>query len=88
MPEPTRRESCAHLAIWQAAEAIEGTLAERYIRETRGIRIGLADLRFEDLSLVDSGTDTLITNVGTNATIALVHGIDPAALGAADFLLV
>lgn len=46
VPEPTRRESCAHLAIWQAAEAIEGTLAERYIRETRGIRIGLADLRF------------------------------------------
>ena len=49
---------------------------------------GLADLSFEDLSLVESGSDTLITNAGTNATIALVHGIDAEALGAADFLLV
>jgi hypothetical protein len=36
----------AHLAIWRAANAIEGTLAERYIRDTRGIWAPLNDLRF------------------------------------------
>lgn len=36
----------AYLAIWRAAYAIEGTLAERYIRGTRGIWAPLNDLRF------------------------------------------
>ena len=36
----------AHLAIWRAANAIEGTLAERYICKTRGIWAPLNDLRF------------------------------------------
>ena len=36
----------AHLAIWRAANAIEGTLAERYIRDTRGIWAPLSDVRF------------------------------------------
>jgi hypothetical protein len=34
----------AHLAIWRAANAIEGTLAERYIRDTRGIWAPLSDV--------------------------------------------
>lgn len=38
--------SDAFLAIWRAANAIEGTLAERYIRDTRGIWAPLNDLRF------------------------------------------
>ena len=41
-----RGSSDAHLAIWRAANAIEGTLAERYIRDTRAIWVPLNDLRF------------------------------------------
>ncbi len=36
----------AYLAIWRTASAIEGTLAERYVRDTRGIWAPLSDLRF------------------------------------------
>ena len=36
----------AYMAIWRAANAIEGTIAERYIRDTRGIWVPLNDLRF------------------------------------------
>ncbi len=35
-----------HRAIWQAGRPIEGTMAERYIREVRHIRAPLQDLRF------------------------------------------
>ena len=35
-----------HLAIWRAARPIEGTLAERYVRDTRNIWAPLSDLRF------------------------------------------
>lgn len=36
----------AYLAIWRTANAIEGTLAERYIRGKRGIWAPLSDVRF------------------------------------------
>lgn len=36
----------AHLAIWRAARPIEGTLGERYVRDTRNISAPLSDLRF------------------------------------------
>lgn len=36
----------AFLAIWQAARQIEGTLAERYVREVRNVWAPLEDLRF------------------------------------------
>lgn len=36
----------AYMAIWRAANAIEGTIAERYIRDTRGIWAPLSDVRF------------------------------------------
>ena len=36
----------AHLAIWQAGRPIEGTLAERYVRELRNIWARLEDLRY------------------------------------------
>jgi len=36
----------AHLAIWQAGRPIEGTLAERYVRELRNIWAPLEDLRY------------------------------------------
>ena len=36
----------AHLTIWRAGRPIEGTLAERYIREVRHIWAPLEDLRF------------------------------------------
>lgn len=51
-------------------------------------RLGLAGLRFEALSFVDSGADTLITRAGTHAVIALVLDVASEALSAADFLLV
>ena len=35
-----------HLAIWRAARPIEGTLGERYVRDTRNIWAPLSDLRF------------------------------------------
>lgn len=35
-----------HLTIWQAGSSIEGTLAERYVREVRQIWAPLEDLRF------------------------------------------
>lgn len=35
-----------HLAIWNAAGPIEGTLAERYVRRTRYLTVQLADVRF------------------------------------------
>ena len=35
-----------HLGIWQSARSIEGTLAERYVREVRQIWAPLEDLRF------------------------------------------
>jgi len=35
-----------HLTIWQAGRPIEGTLAERYVREVRQIWAPLEDLRF------------------------------------------
>ena len=35
-----------HLTIWQAGHPIEGTLAERYVREIRNIWAPLNDLRF------------------------------------------
>jgi hypothetical protein len=45
--EPNRRQAeTAHLAIWQAGRAIEGTLAERYVRDVRNIWAPLEDLRF------------------------------------------
>lgn len=36
----------AYLAIWQAGRPIEGTLAERYVREVRNIWAPLEDLRY------------------------------------------
>ncbi len=44
-PLPERRNS-AFLAIWRDARPIEGTLAEAYVREVRGIGGPLADIRF------------------------------------------
>ena len=41
-----QRSTGIHLTIWQAARAIEGTLAERYVREVRQIWAPLEDLRF------------------------------------------
>jgi hypothetical protein len=35
-----------YLAIWRAANVINGTLAERYVRDTRNIWAPLSDLRF------------------------------------------
>lgn len=35
-----------HLAIWRSAKLIEGTLAEHYVRDVRGLRAPLDDLRF------------------------------------------
>lgn len=40
------RQPSAHLAIWQAGRPIEGTLAERYLREVRNIWAPLDDLRY------------------------------------------
>ena len=40
------RSPSAHLAIWQAGRPIEGTLAERYVREVRNIWAPLEDLRY------------------------------------------
>jgi hypothetical protein len=40
-PQPS-----AYLAIWQAGRQIEGTLAERYVREVRNIWAPLDDLRY------------------------------------------
>ena len=47
-PVPHRKpyESFAHHAIWQSATPIAGTIAERYIRETRKISALLHDVRF------------------------------------------
>ena len=45
--EPNRRQAeTAHLAIWQAGRAIEGTLAERYVRDVRNVWAPLEDLRY------------------------------------------
>lgn len=44
-PLPERR-SRAFLAIWRDAKPIEGTLAETYVREVRGIGGPLADIRY------------------------------------------
>jgi hypothetical protein len=41
-----RRSTGIHLGIWQSARSIEGTLAERYVREVRQIWAPLEDLRF------------------------------------------
>ena len=41
-----QRNTGIHLAIWQAGRPIEGTLAERYVREGRQIWAPLEDLRF------------------------------------------
>lgn len=49
---------------------------------------GLEGVRFETLSLVASGNDTLITRAGTQTAFTLVLDIAPEALSAADFLLV
>ncbi|MCB2075756.1 MAG: toprim domain-containing protein [Novosphingobium sp.] len=40
------RQSSAYLAIWQAGRQIEGTLAERYVRQVRNIWAPLDDLRY------------------------------------------
>lgn len=40
------RQPSAYLAIWQAGRQIEGTLAERYVREVRNIWAPLDDLRY------------------------------------------
>ncbi|AYO75956.1 topoisomerase (plasmid) [Sphingobium yanoikuyae] len=40
------RPPSAHLAIWQGGRPIEGTLAERYVREVRHICAPLGDLRY------------------------------------------
>lgn len=40
------RRPSASLAIWQAGRPIEGTLAERYVREVRNIWAPLEDLRY------------------------------------------
>jgi hypothetical protein len=40
------RQPSAYLAIWQAGRQIEGTLAERYVREIRNIWAPLDDLRY------------------------------------------
>lgn len=40
------RPSSAYLGIWQAGRHIEGTLAERYVREVRNICGPLDDLRY------------------------------------------
>lgn len=40
------RQTSAFLAIWQAGRKIEGTLAERYVREVRSIWAPLEDLRY------------------------------------------
>lgn len=42
----SNRPSNIYRTIWRAAKAIEGTLAQRYVRETRGIWAPLDDLRF------------------------------------------
>lgn len=46
--EPGRqaRQMSAYRAIWQAGRHIEGTLAERYVREVRNIWAPLDDLRY------------------------------------------
>lgn len=41
-----QRSTGIHLAIWKAGRPIEGTLAERYVREVRQIWAPLEDLRF------------------------------------------
>jgi hypothetical protein len=41
-----QRSTGIHLGIWQSARSIEGTLAERYVREVRHIWAPLDDLRF------------------------------------------
>lgn len=41
-----RDKPSAYLAIWQAGRPIEGTLAERYVREVRNIWAPLEDLRY------------------------------------------
>lgn len=40
------RPPSAHLAIWQGGRPIDGTLAERYLREVRQIWAPLEDLRY------------------------------------------
>lgn len=40
------RAATPHLDVWRGARAIEGTLAERYVRETRQIFAPLNDIRF------------------------------------------
>ncbi|MGD9810681.1 MAG: toprim domain-containing protein [Sphingobium sp.] len=37
-----------HLAIWRSAKPVEGTLAERYVRDARGIQATLTDIRFHE----------------------------------------
>ncbi|WP_190287369.1 toprim domain-containing protein [Novosphingobium sp. LASN5T] len=41
-----QRSTEIHLSIWRSARSIEGTLAERYVREMRQIWAPLEDLRF------------------------------------------
>ncbi|MBC2653564.1 DUF7146 domain-containing protein [Novosphingobium aerophilum] len=43
---PRLRVSTAHLRIWREGQAIESTLAERYVRDVRRIRGELEDLRY------------------------------------------
>lgn len=43
---PRPRSTTAHIAIWQAGRAIDGTLAERYVRKVRNLWAPLADVRY------------------------------------------
>lgn len=44
LPDPR----APHLAIWRSAKPVEGTLAERYVRDARGIQATLTDIRFHE----------------------------------------
>lgn len=50
------RPLSAYLAIWKSGREIEGTLAERYVRDVRNIWVPLEDLRFHPRCPKGQGT--------------------------------
>lgn len=88
------RQPSPYLAIWQAGQPIEGTLAERYVREIRNIWAPLDDLRYHPRcprgqgKLVEFEPALLIAmrKAGSIAAIQRIF-LDPVSAGYTDKLV-
>ena len=83
-PAP-KRTGKPHLAIWKSAIPIEGTVAERYVRDTRNIWATLNDVRFHPRCPKGKGADALylpalIVAMRNNGNVEAIQRIflDPA----------